>query len=690
MSQANAVSIARAPARRLASARRAAWHLGAYRGRRRADAPAPAPACRSAPRLGGTVGFLVALGGLLCSFSSAATPTTSPALGAPATGGLVWSAQSAAEYLMLVQDLASPSMEGRGPGTAGIDKARDYIVRHFRDAGLEPAFDRGRSFTQSFELRGDMKVQKQDLSLRGPGGEVLYEAKPALDFSTLGLSPDANFRGQAVWVGYGVRNPQGGYDCYGDPNSRDLEGKVAIAFRYEPQDANGVSLWARPDVSLPPWSSTAGLANKAQWAADHGAVALLVVNPPSQDQYPRLRGADETGTRPGAGIPVVHISAEMFRHVLRAAGRDANGAALDELQRQADQGATRPQPLPGANVQGLVSLTATTLAAQNVAGLLRGAGELADQVLVIGAHYDHLGRGPFGSRTGERAIHPGADDNASGSSGVMMLAQWFARRSARSDAPGSRRSILFVTFSGEERGLIGSGYLVRNLSQAGLQGPQVVAMLNLDMIGRLREHRLQVMGADSGAEWRGLLKSASEATNLEVLPSGGGLDGSDHGSFYTVLKVPVLHFFTGLHGEYHTPKDTADRINAPGAIEVVRFAETVAEDLWTRPARPTYVAPGPGASPGGRGPSAYLGIALGDSAAAGKGVGIFSVLPGSPAEESGLRAGDVLLRLNDTPIDTLKDLLEALGAGQPGDKARLTIQRGGKTVEVEAKLGNRG
>jgi hypothetical protein len=608
----------------------------------------------------------------------------------PATLPVVWSAGPAAEYLLLVGDLAAPPMEGRGPGTAGIEKARDYIVQHFKDAGLAPAFDG--NFTQPFPLRGSLKAQRQSLAAFDAKGKEVLDAKPVEDFAALGFSPDANFRGPAVWVGYGISNPQADYDSYEDANHDALAGKIAVAFRYEPQDANGASLWARGRADGPqlPWSQAASLVHKGQWAAAHGAVALLVVNPPSQDQDKTPRPTDETGVRAGLKIPVFQISSETFGKLLRQAGLDANDAALFRMQDRADKAAGKPLPLGDLVIAGAVSLRATTYTVHNVAGVLRGAGALAEEVIVISSHYDHLGYGPFGSRTGEHAIHPGADDNASGSAGVMMLAKRFARLAADANAPKSRRSILFVTFSGEERGLIGSQYLVDHLSEAGLKPQQIVANLNMDMIGRVRDDRLYVLAADTGAEWREMLKSAAKGTGLEVLPSGTGLSGSDHASFYNGLRVPVLHFFSGLHGDYHTPRDTADLINGPGAVKVLDVVANVAAELWTRPARLTYVVPKAATAPGGAGPSVYLGIVLDEPMEGDKGVPILSVLPGSPADAAGVKPGDVLLALNGKPIDKLKDLLDALGAASPGDKVKLTIRRDGKSVEAEATLRKRG
>ncbi len=612
----------------------------------------------------------------------AAEPASRPT-SAPASGSVVWSARPAAEYLRLVQDLSAPEMEGRGPGTAGIEKARDYVIERFREAGLSPAF--GESYVQPFPLAVGLKAQKQSLRVLDANGAPLFTPRPGEEFSAMGVSPDANFRGRAVWVGYGVRDVLHGYDSYGDGNGEPLWGKVAVAFRYEPQDANGRSLWYRGGAGMGEWSLAATFVNKAEWAAERGAVAMVVVNPPSQDPNEPLRTAAETAGRPGTRIPVLQISSRAMERLLGLAGWEDGPEALARLQAQADRAGGTPRAMGNLVLEGQVSLTPATTTAHNVAGVLRGSGTLAEEVIVIGAHYDHLGAGPVGSRAGAKALHPGADDNASGTAGVMTLARWLAAAAGDANAPKDRRTLLFVAFSGEERGLIGSAHFVRHIAEAGLRPQQVVAMLNLDMIGRLRYGQLFVMGADSASQWRAILEEAGQGSGLDLRVTGSGVGGSDQGSFYYGLKVPVLHFFTGTHAEYHTPRDTADRINAPGAVQVLRLVAAVAEDLWQRPTRLTYVAPRSGAGGG-----AYLGIIPDEAGEEGKGVFVAAVAPGGPAEHAGIQAGDAVVRLNDKPIRSLKDLQDALAAARPGDKVRLVVQRQGKTLDVEAKLGRRG
>lgn len=597
------------------------------------------------------------------------------------------SALSAADYQRLVNDLADPSMEGRGAGTEGLEKARGYIVRYFRGLGLEGPFDS--SFTQPFPLRAGMKVRKQSLSLLDANRRGIFDFRGGEDFSTLGFSPDANFRAGAVWIGYGISNPQASYDSFGPrgAEANALKGKVAVAFRYEPQDEKGKSRWASGRPAGAEWTQAASLLNKAVWAASRGAVALLVVNPPAEGNEP-LRGAEETGYRAGVNIPVIHISAEAFQRILAAGSPEADRDAvptLRKLQEAADRGAEAPRPLGDVLLSGRVSLTPSEITVHNVAGVLHGAGELADQVVIVGAHYDHLGGGMRGDR---RVIYPGADDNASGTAGVMLLARLFRDRAAEANAPASRRTILFVTFSAEERGLVGSRYLAGHLDQAGIGPQQVVAMVNLDMIGRLRNDRVSVPGADSATEWRDILKDAAQGAKVKPAPGGSGMGGSDQASFLSVLRVPALQFITGMHADYHRPTDTADKINAPGAVEVLKVASGVVDHLWTRPTRLTFVAAPMATATAG--PAAFLGIVPDEPAEGKKGMPILAVSPGSPAGAAGLKAGDVLVRFNGRAIDKFKDLLDALGAAKPGDTAKLTIQRDGKTLEIEAKLGRRG
>jgi len=579
-------------------------------------------------------------------------------------------------YHALVTKLASPEMEGRGPGTKGADRARDMIVARMQAAGLRPAFSR--SYVQQLTAPAGAKIERQELSIAGSGEAAPPDAlRAGEEFGAMGLSASASFKGEAVFVGYSVVDARRKYDSYGGAAARDaLKGKVAVVLRYEPQDANGMSLWTRRPNS---WGRSASLSSKVAHAARRGAAAVLIVNPPRHDAG-RIDSVRRTGfSRPGP-VPVLHITRKAWARILRAGGRDPQAAAR-KLREAADAGKGRPAPL-GAVVAGRVKLSRIRANVHNVAAVLPGAGPLAEQYVVVGAHYDHVGFGYFGSRARAAGkLHPGADDNASGAAGVMTLGRWFSRRA---DAPANRRSLLFVTFAGEELGLLGSRHLVANVSELGIRREQIAAMVNMDMIGRLREGKLTLWGLDSGDRWRRIVREASEGTDLKLRLVGSGLGASDHVSFYRA-KIPVLCLNTGMHADLHSPTDTADKINPAGALAVLRLAEKVIEKLWSDEQRIAYAPPKGGA---GRRGGAYLGITA-DSDYAGGGCRIGSATEDGPAAKAGLKRGDVITRWNGKPVANAAALLTRIRAAKPRSEARLTVRRDGKAKVLTVKLGGR-
>ncbi len=322
------------------------------------------------------------------------------------------------------------------------------------------------------------------------------------------------------------------------------------------------------------------------------------------------------------------------------------------------------------------------LGAQNVVALLRGADQaLRDEYIVIGAHFDHLGRSIFGALdpTAGDAIRNGADDNASGSAAVLELARLISRRPLK-------RSVIFANFSGEELGLLGSQFFVEH-SPVPLE--KVVAMLNFDMVGRLRDDKLIVYGTGTAEELPAILDSANTTPALTVRSVPGGSGPSDHSSFYS-KNIPVLHFFTDLHDDYHRATDDTERINAAGMARVVEFAERVARRIGDRPSPLTVVrqAPPPVArtSSGSR---PYLGTIPDMGTVDAGGLRISGVTPGSPGDKAGMRAGDVIVELDGKTVTDLETYAQALYARKPDDAVAIVVLRGGERVRVNAVLGSR-
>lgn len=339
--------------------------------------------------------------------------------------------------------------------------------------------------------------------------------------------------------------------------------------------------------------------------------------------------------------------------------------------------------------------TPRSLATQNVLAFLPGRDpKLRGQYVVVGAHFDHLGRSSAGALDPERkgVIRRGADDNASGTAAVLELARLFAY------AP-PKRSLLFVTFSGEEMGLLGSEYFVTN---SPLPLDSAVAMVNFDMIGRLRDDKLIVYGIATATELPSLLDSANAATTSEVaarLPwraplritaLGDGYGPSDHSSFYA-RNIPVLHFFTDLHEDYHSAGDVVSKINAMGEAHVVDVAEQVIRTIADRPTRLTFVrgAAPPATVASRQGSDVYLG-SIPDMSNGGQGLRLTGVRSGSPAERAGLAAGDVIVEFGGHAVRDLYDFSDALYSHRPGDSVGVVVLRNGDRKQFTVRLGKRG
>lgn len=326
----------------------------------------------------------------------------------------------------------------------------------------------------------------------------------------------------------------------------------------------------------------------------------------------------------------------------------------------------------------------TGLATQNVVGIVPGRDPaLRDEHVVIGAHFDHLGRSPRGALDPEAgdAIRNGADDNASGTAAVLELARLFAARPAR-------RSIVVAHFSGEELGLLGAQWFVEHPP---VPLDRVDAMLNFDMVGRLRDDRLIVYGVATARELRAIVDSANVAPRLAISAQADGFGPSDHSAFHA-RGIPVLHFFTDLHADYHRASDDADRIDAGGEARVVALAERVVRAIADRPERLTPVRAAAPAPVAGRseGSNVYLGTIPDMAAGDVPGLRLSGVRAGSPADVAGLRAGDVVVALGGRVVTDLYSYSEALYAHQPGDRVEIAYLRGGVRATTTVTLGRRG
>lgn len=562
-----------------------------------------------------------------------------------------------------VRALAADEMEGRGLGTEGLRRAAGYLERRLRGLGLAPGF--GAGYRQAFEVKTGVALEHGN-TLQGLRDE---------DWTPLGLSSSGSFAGEVVFLGYGIEAPPIGYR---ELDGIDLRGKVAFMLRYEPQERDPASPFDGRRPSR--WSA---LRYKVLQARERGAVAVVFATGPWQDEEKdRLPALRNDGPESPAGIPVLHLRTSAAARLLAPAGIDlaAFQAAVDRDLRPRSRGT-------GIALKGRVALRGTFATAENVAGVLPGRGSLAGETVVVGAHYDHLGFGGEHSlRPNERAIHNGADDNASGTAGVIAAA---TRLSSLVRDAADRRTVVFALFAGEEVGLAGSSAYVgrppRTLERT-------VAMINLDMIGRLRDGQLVAFGADSAVAWVGALDELGPELGLRVKTVGDGYGPSDQTSFYAA-RVPVLHFFTGAHEAYHTPDDDAAGVNFEGGARVAELTARLAKEVALGRLNPRYarsVAMPPQAGDS-RGYGAYLGTvpdyrAMGEEAG---GVLLADVRAGGPAEAAGVRGGDRILELAKTRIANLYDMTYALQDHKPGETVDVVVLREGRALTLRATLGSR-
>jgi len=378
-------------------------------------------------------------------------------------------------------------------------------------------------------------------------------------------------------------------------------------------------------------------------------------------------------------------------------GRGVGTAGLDSaasyIARQFQGAGLKPGGTEGFFQPFKVDTTAPALAhcgvrpatIKNVIGVFPGRGRLANQTVVIGAHYDGLGKGGCGSLDPDSlgVVHNGADDNASGTAGIMEVARLLKERTR---GTGDRRAIVIVAFTGEELGILGSSYYV---SHPPRPLDSTNAMLNLDMVGRMVDSRLQAMGTLTAVELNAVLDTVNKTYKFALSAGGDGWGSSDHAAF-SIAKVPVVHFFTGIHSDYHRTTDDWQKIDPAAEEKVTSFVADVAWKLASRPTPLTYVAlPPPVQSASSGYGSASLGT-LPDMASPPGGVRIQGVRPGSAAEKAGLKGGDVLLKMGDHEIKDLNEMTKALQEHQPGDTVDIVFRRGEEELGVKAVLQKRG
>jgi len=542
-----------------------------------------------------------------------------------------------------VRYLSDDALEGREVGTRGARCAADYIAHQLEAIGLEGAGVDG-SYFQSFPVRAGSLLGEQN-TLRDAG--ISYPV--GSEWIPLGYSASTSITAELVYGGDGINRP-------GDPDNAypelDLDGRIVVVEEGDLRSSSSRALQA--DTHF-----------KASVAAGRGAGALLVL---LRDD--RVLPELFTETRSALRIPVAALAGDAAASIRRAA-RSGGTATL------------------------MTSVRPRAVEARNVVAFLPGADpDLAREVVIVGAHYDHLGLGGEGSLEPDAVgvVHNGADDNASGTSGLIEVARRLAMRDRE-----PARSILFLAFTGEEKGLWGSATYVR---EPLVPLDRTVAMLNMDMIGRLEGRPLMVMGVGTAEEWLEILERANgELTRpLTIATAPDGFGPSDHASFYGE-GIPVLHFFSNTHEDYHRPSDDWEKIDGDGLRQIVDLVTELTLDVAGEEGTARRVAVTPiqasevpahgqtsSNTSGGYGP--YLGT-IPDMIPMDFGLRLSGVREGSPADIAGLMRGDIVVAFAGKEIGDIYAYTYALQEHEAGDEVEIVVMRDGERVSVTAVLGDR-
>ena len=636
-----------------------------------------------------------------------------------------------------IEYLASDKLEGRRTGSPGANLAAEYIAREFSRYGLRRSIGRDlpgmsileadspKRYMQEFPYVAGVGLGKNNLFLlkSGRGGDAA-PARVSEDWMPLGFSSSNKIDNTGVvFAGYGITASELKYDDYAATNAKDM---MAVVFSGTPDGDNPHGQFARAgEVRF-----------KAAAAQAAGARALIIIASEPELKNDRLSRLtyDNAGE---ASIPIVVVSRQLAQQIVspaklsdyesvadsRTATRKPDPNSLNEgTETDIPQGSLLRLPIPKTTLSMVTDVVRREVSAWNVVGILDGSDPiLKNETIVIGAHYDHLGRGGEGSlapREGD--IHHGADDNASGVAGVLELARLFRTQGQR-----PRRTLVFIAFSGEEEGLLGSNYYVNHPI---VPLANTVAMINMDMIGRMKDNKLIVGGVGTAQEWRPVIAAANASERIKVaatpetsgeiaitstspassmgtgVPMVSGINGrpivtralentfdltlnedgfgpSDHSSFYA-KQVPVLFFWTGSHEDYHKPSDTADKINYDDEARILSLVSRVIRDIDSNDKRPAYTVAKSESTGRSMGFRVYLGT-IPNYADSSDGLLLDGVRDDSPASKAGIKAGDKIVKLAGRDVRNVYDYTAALGEMKAGQEYEVELMRGGERIKLK-------
>jgi hypothetical protein len=582
--------------------------------------------------------------------------------------------------------LASDALQGRLTGTPGEQAATQYVADLFQSWGLQPAGDDDTWF-QNFEFTAGVAVgpdNRLDLTL----GDAKIPAAVDQDWRPLSFSRIGEIApSDIVFAGYGLEIPDGkGGESYSSYFHLDVKGKWVMVLRYIPDDISKEQREAMQRYSR--------LRHKATLARRKFAAGIIFVSGPEAKVENDLIPMEFDASLADSGIPAISITNELAGKLMAAAGKD-----LSELQKTLDSGElVEGFPIPNTILGATIDVAQEKRTGRNVLGLLSAGqtGAHPDPAVVIGAHIDHLGAkagaGSLARDDEKNQIHHGADDNASGVAGLLEIAGYLADQKAQGKLE-QKRDVLFAAWSGEEIGLLGSSWFVRKLAKDMLGDENaplsllLSSYLNMDMIGRMSD-KLVLQGLGSSDYWAGAIERRNAPIGLPIITQLDTYLPTDATSFY-LRKIPILSAFTGAHADYHTPRDTADKVLFADATRIAKLFGLITRELATSATAPVYKQVDPPKNTGGRGFRVYLGTIPDYSQGEIKGVKLSGVAEDGPAGKAGVKGGDVILGLGDKQILNIYDYTEAMADLKVGEETEITVLRGSEEMTLKITPGSR-
>ena len=553
------------------------------------------------------------------------------------------------EVLNHIKFLSSDEMEGRYPGSKGSIKSADYIAQNFEQAGLRPY--NSEEFFQKFEFKSGVSLSDNNNLIVN---KKRFRVKK--DYIPIQFSESGNFKGQIIFTGYGLKVDELNWNDYKDI---DVEGKWVLMFRGSPEGYNPHSKF----------SDNISIRKKTLTAKDFGALGVLLINQNRSD--PLIDLSFDYNSKP-VGIPVLNISYDILKVL--------SDKDFESIKKEIDKNEKQKSFLLESELESNIDIKVENVSISNVVGVLRKKqNKTNNNYIVIGAHFDHLGYGSRGSGSlapGKNIIHNGADDNASGTAVLLDLAYKLSKLKKKLN-----NDIIFVAFNAEEQGLLGSKFFVDNI---GNDINNVKTMINLDMIGRMKNNQLTVGGIGTAELFEKIVDNANKSLQIDLSKSASGQGPSDHSSFYN-KNIPVLFFHTGGHDDYHKPSDDWTKINIEGINRINDLIFNVVENIDSLEDPPEFIATTNPSAQRRMNFSVTFGIMpnYGDSS---QGLKVDAVRENGPAYNAGMKDGDIIVKINKKDVSDIYEYMARLGELKPGDIAKVQVLRNNKNIILEIQL----